>query len=177
MPTHFTGSRAEMRALNGLLRSDALPQFLRVMYANEPLRWDPALTGHERARFVNNVLTRIRFVDAQGACRHVGNTGHVRAGQPVLDRAEHGGDDTEGVALRIGRSPLEHGVPQLLFERIDRSLYLTQIVPGLLALTGDCIGVGKRRVQLSAGGGVNHDIEQRGQPVVEFVLPCSLVVR
>lgn len=53
--------------VEALLASDALPGFLHVMYANEPVRWDPVLAGHERARFIINVLTRIRFVDAGGA--------------------------------------------------------------------------------------------------------------
>jgi bis(5'-nucleosyl)-tetraphosphatase (symmetrical) len=49
-----------------LLRSDRLGEFLHVMYGSEPLRWSEALAGHERARFIINVLTRIRFVDASG---------------------------------------------------------------------------------------------------------------
>jgi bis(5'-nucleosyl)-tetraphosphatase (symmetrical) len=43
-----------------------LPGFLRVMYGNQPAVWHPALQGAERWRFVINVLTRIRFVDAEG---------------------------------------------------------------------------------------------------------------
>jgi bis(5'-nucleosyl)-tetraphosphatase (symmetrical) len=48
------------------LASDDLPSFLAVMYGNEPDRWDPGLRGHDRLRFIVNVLTRIRFVDAHG---------------------------------------------------------------------------------------------------------------
>lgn len=53
--------------LESVLTSDALPNFLTVMYGNGPTRWSPALAGNERLRFALNVLTRIRFVDADGA--------------------------------------------------------------------------------------------------------------
>ena len=62
--------RAQTLALAGeveqLLRSDALAEFLPQMYGDEPARWDDALTGVPRARFIINALTRIRFVAADG---------------------------------------------------------------------------------------------------------------
>jgi len=48
------------------LRSDDMHDFLQVMYGNEPARWDDSLTGHDRLRLTVNVLTRIRFVAADG---------------------------------------------------------------------------------------------------------------
>ena len=48
------------------LKSTALPDFLKVMYGNEPARWDDRLEGVQRLRFTVNVLTRIRFVSADG---------------------------------------------------------------------------------------------------------------
>ncbi|MFN3415177.1 MAG: symmetrical bis(5'-nucleosyl)-tetraphosphatase [Caldimonas sp.] len=48
------------------LRSDELGAFLQVMYGNEPAQWREDLVGADRLRFVVNVLTRIRFCDAQG---------------------------------------------------------------------------------------------------------------
>jgi len=48
------------------LRSDDMPAFLQVMYGNEPARWSDSLSGHDRLRFAVNVLTRIRFVHADG---------------------------------------------------------------------------------------------------------------
>ena len=39
---------------------------MQVMSGNEPLRWDPALAGAARLRFIINVLTRVRFVAADG---------------------------------------------------------------------------------------------------------------
>jgi bis(5'-nucleosyl)-tetraphosphatase (symmetrical) len=49
-----------------MLRGDALPHFLDVMYGNQPERWDEGLTGVARWRFIINVLTRMRFCTADG---------------------------------------------------------------------------------------------------------------
>ena len=49
-----------------MLRSAELPEFLHTMYGDEPTRWDARLTGHVRLRLIVNVLTRIRFVGADG---------------------------------------------------------------------------------------------------------------
>jgi bis(5'-nucleosyl)-tetraphosphatase (symmetrical) len=54
---------AEVQAL---LRGPDLAAFLRVMYGNEPRRWSERLAGAERARFVINTLTRIRFCTEDG---------------------------------------------------------------------------------------------------------------
>jgi bis(5'-nucleosyl)-tetraphosphatase (symmetrical) len=53
-------------ALEERLRSPDLPDFLRVMYGNEPSLWDDGLGGVERLRFALNTLTRIRFVRPDG---------------------------------------------------------------------------------------------------------------
>ena len=49
-----------------LLRGGGLEAFLPHMYGDAPARWDDALAGHERWRFIINVLTRARFVTADG---------------------------------------------------------------------------------------------------------------
>ena len=63
-------SPAQTLALAGevhaLLRGPALADFLPQMYGNEPALWSDALAGTERARFVINVLTRMRFCTAEG---------------------------------------------------------------------------------------------------------------
>jgi bis(5'-nucleosyl)-tetraphosphatase (symmetrical) len=51
--------------VEAMLRGPDLAGFLPRMYGNQPARWDEALEGAERWRFVINVLTRIRFVDAK----------------------------------------------------------------------------------------------------------------
>jgi bis(5'-nucleosyl)-tetraphosphatase (symmetrical) len=52
--------------VEALLRSDALAEFLPAMYGDRPDRWSESLAGAERIRFVINVLTRTRFVAADG---------------------------------------------------------------------------------------------------------------
>ena len=52
--------------VEAVLRGPALAAFLPQMYGNQPSRWDSALTGADRWRFVINVLTRIRFCAADG---------------------------------------------------------------------------------------------------------------
>jgi bis(5'-nucleosyl)-tetraphosphatase (symmetrical) len=54
------------REVEDCLQGPALPEFLQVMYGNEPARWDDALTGHARLRFAVNALTRVRFVSPDG---------------------------------------------------------------------------------------------------------------
>ncbi len=54
---------AEVQAL---VAGPGLPGFLQVMYSDEPARWSDALQGHERARFIVNALTRMRFCSADG---------------------------------------------------------------------------------------------------------------
>ena len=52
--------------VEAVLRSADLPDFLHVMYGNEPSRWHDGLTGNDRLRFTVNVLTRLRFCSADG---------------------------------------------------------------------------------------------------------------
>ena len=54
---------AEVQAM---LRSPELGEFLKVMYSDEPLRWSDELRGAQRLRLIINVLTRIRFCQADG---------------------------------------------------------------------------------------------------------------
>ena len=52
--------------VEALLRGPELPGFLQQMYGNEPAQWDESLTGLARARFIVNVLTRLRFCTPVG---------------------------------------------------------------------------------------------------------------
>jgi bis(5'-nucleosyl)-tetraphosphatase (symmetrical) len=85
-----------------LLRSQALGDFLHVMYANEPLRWSETLAGHERARFIINVLTRIRFVDAAGALDLKTKEGAGGAPAGFHPWFEAPGRQTQGVPIAFG---------------------------------------------------------------------------
>jgi bis(5'-nucleosyl)-tetraphosphatase (symmetrical) len=49
-----------------LLRGKDLEDFLHVMYSDEPARWDPHLSGHDRHRFIVNAFTRMRLCNADG---------------------------------------------------------------------------------------------------------------
>jgi bis(5'-nucleosyl)-tetraphosphatase (symmetrical) len=53
------------RAVEGELRRDPEAVFA-TMYGNRPDRWDEALQGEERRRFVINALTRLRYCRADG---------------------------------------------------------------------------------------------------------------
>jgi bis(5'-nucleosyl)-tetraphosphatase (symmetrical) len=51
--------------VSGALRRDPRALF-KHMYGDEPERWDERLAGAERARFIINVLTRLRLCTADG---------------------------------------------------------------------------------------------------------------
>ena len=52
--------------LEAELGGPRIGEFLREMFGNEPSLWSPGLAGADRLRFAINVLTRIRFVQADG---------------------------------------------------------------------------------------------------------------
>ena len=52
------------RELEAVLRGPGCNEFLRVMYGDEPARWDPALSGMARLRYIVNAFTRMRYVDS-----------------------------------------------------------------------------------------------------------------
>lgn len=98
--------RAQTLALaeetEALLHGPELGDFLQVMYGNEPARWDPALTGTGRARFVVNTLTRIRFCTDDGTLEFESKS--AAAGAPPGHRPwyEVPGRRTEGTPLAFG---------------------------------------------------------------------------
>jgi bis(5'-nucleosyl)-tetraphosphatase (symmetrical) len=52
--------------VEALLRGEHHSDFLQHMYGNRPDNWDPDLSGDDRARFVINVMTRMRFCYGDG---------------------------------------------------------------------------------------------------------------
>lgn len=58
---------ARAAELQAVLRSPDHDDFLRVMYGNEPARWDDQLSGDARLRVIVNALTRMRFCSADGS--------------------------------------------------------------------------------------------------------------
>jgi bis(5'-nucleosyl)-tetraphosphatase (symmetrical) len=122
--------------VEALLRSEALGDFLHVMYANEPLRWSDTLAGHERARFIINVLTRIRFVDAAGTLDLKTKEGAGGAPAGFHPWFEAPGRRTQGVPIAFG-----HWSTLGLIDR-----------PDLLAIDTGCVWGGKLTAVRVDGG-------------------------
>ncbi len=49
-----------------IIRSKKCSKFLKHMYGDEPICWDPELTDWARLRFITNCLTRIRYCTQAG---------------------------------------------------------------------------------------------------------------
>lgn len=49
-----------------ILQSDNHVNFYKHMYGDKPHVWSDSLTGWSRYRFITNILTRLRYCDAQG---------------------------------------------------------------------------------------------------------------
>jgi bis(5'-nucleosyl)-tetraphosphatase (symmetrical) len=90
------------REVEALLRGPDLPGLLRVMYGNEPSRWNAALTGPDRWRFVINVLTRIRFCRPDGTLELKLKDGADRAPTGLMPWFEVPGRATEGTPIAFG---------------------------------------------------------------------------
>ncbi len=60
-----------------MLRGSACTDFFRHIYGDEPLRWDTALNGWPRLRFITNCFTRLRYCTTEGelALKHKGEPG------------------------------------------------------------------------------------------------------
>ena len=69
----LAGYAAEVEAL---LRGDDHRRFLKHMYGRSPSRWDQSMGGWQRARFITNALTRIRY------CTHRGGLDFTHKGPP-----------------------------------------------------------------------------------------------
>jgi bis(5'-nucleosyl)-tetraphosphatase (symmetrical) len=57
---------AHAAQVQAMLQGPALQDFLPLMYGNEPARWNDALQGPDRWRFVINALTRMRWCAPDG---------------------------------------------------------------------------------------------------------------
>ncbi|WJW75898.1 symmetrical bis(5'-nucleosyl)-tetraphosphatase [Thiohalobacter sp. IOR34] len=59
-------AQACAREMEAVLRGDACSAFLEVMYGDRPDRWDAALEGWDRLRFITNCFTRLRYCTPDG---------------------------------------------------------------------------------------------------------------
>jgi bis(5'-nucleosyl)-tetraphosphatase (symmetrical) len=109
--------------VEALLRGDALRDFLPQMYGDQPARWSEALAGTERLRFVINVLTRTRFVAADGTLDLVTKDGADSAPAGFYPWFEAPGRRTAGTPIACG-----HWASLGLIDR-----------PDLLALDTGCV--------------------------------------
>lgn len=52
--------------VEGILKSDQLPDLLDHLYGDEPNTWAESLSGHDRHRYIINALCRMRYVNSSG---------------------------------------------------------------------------------------------------------------
>lgn len=52
--------------VSAILQSDERGEFLKRMYGNRPRLWRDSRNGWKRLRLITNILTRLRFCDAEG---------------------------------------------------------------------------------------------------------------
>jgi bis(5'-nucleosyl)-tetraphosphatase (symmetrical) len=89
--------------VEAMLRGPDLAGFLPRMYGNQPARWDEALDGNDRWRFVINVLTRIRFVDAKdGTLDFTVKEGAGAAPPGLVPWFEAPGRASQGTSIAFG---------------------------------------------------------------------------
>jgi bis(5'-nucleosyl)-tetraphosphatase (symmetrical) len=111
---------AEVQAL---LAGPDQASFLRDMYGSSSRRWDPALRGMERWRFIVDTLTRIRFCTADGTLDL-----KTKDGSAAAPPGHHAWFDTPG--RRTAGTPIAFGHWSTL-GHVQR--------PDLLALDTGCV--------------------------------------
>jgi bis(5'-nucleosyl)-tetraphosphatase (symmetrical) len=132
--------------VEALLRSDALGEFLPLMYGDQPARWSESLGGAERMRFIINVLTRVRFVSADGTLDLVSKDGADGAPKGYRPWFEAPQRRTEGTPIAFG-----HWATLGLINRPDLLALDTGCVWGR-SLTAVRIDGGRREViQVACG--------------------------
>jgi len=128
--------------VESVLRSAAINDFLPVMYGDEPARWRDDLAGAERLRFIVNVLTRIRFVGADGTLDLHTKDGLDSAPAGMFAWFDAPGRATAGVPIACG-----HWATLGLIDR-----------PDLLALDTGCVW-GRQLTAVRVDGG-RRDVVQ-----------------
>ncbi|PXW94939.1 bis(5'nucleosyl)-tetraphosphatase ApaH [Sphaerotilus hippei] len=122
--------------VEAMLRGADLQAFLSVMYGNEPARWSEDLAGSDRLRLVVNVLTRMRFCQADGTMDFKLKEGAGAAPAGLFPWFEAPGRLTAGVPVAFG-----HWSTLGLIERAD-----------LLALDTGCVWGGALTAARVDGG-------------------------
>ncbi len=88
--------------VSAVLQSSQRAKFFRRMYGNSPKLWRENRTGWKRLRLITNILTRLRFCDAEG--RGIYNSSGPPGSQPVLYKPwyKHKHRLTRDVAVAFG---------------------------------------------------------------------------
>ncbi|MFN0185775.1 MAG: symmetrical bis(5'-nucleosyl)-tetraphosphatase [Aquabacterium sp.] len=93
---------ARATEVEAMLRGPDLDDFLKEMYGDQPARWDDALEGHARLRFIVNALTRMRFCDAEGTLELDTKEGAAAAPRGFMPWFEHPGRATRDQPVAFG---------------------------------------------------------------------------
>jgi bis(5'-nucleosyl)-tetraphosphatase (symmetrical) len=88
--------------VEAMLRGPDLGGFLPLMYGNQPTTWSDTLQGPDRWRHVINVLTRIRFVHADGALDFKAKEGAADAPAGLVPWFDFPGRASAGTPIAFG---------------------------------------------------------------------------
>lgn len=95
-------ARAAAGELEAVLRGDRFVDFLRQMYGNQPDRWDPALAGTPRLRFIVNAFTRLRYLRPDGSLDFSNKGATQRAGDGLVPWFRFPGRRSAGARIVFG---------------------------------------------------------------------------
>ncbi len=118
------------------LRGPSIRALFDAMYGNQPARWHDDLAGWDRLRFAINVLTRVRFVGADGTLDFATKDGRHDPPDGLYRWFDAPGRLTEGTAIAFG-----HWSTLGLVERAD-----------LLAIDTGCVWGGRLTAVRIDGG-------------------------
>ncbi|MET0382683.1 MAG: symmetrical bis(5'-nucleosyl)-tetraphosphatase [Burkholderiaceae bacterium] len=93
---------AHAAEIERLLRSPDIATFLPVMYGNEPRRWDAALEGPDRWRFIVNTLTRLRLCSVDDELDLASKEGPGAAPPGMRPWFDHPGRRTKETPIAFG---------------------------------------------------------------------------
>ena len=84
------------------LRAPSIRDLFDAMYGNRPARWRDDLAGPDRLRFAINVLTRVRFVSADGTLDFATKDGRRDAPEGLYRWFDVPGRKTSGIPIAFG---------------------------------------------------------------------------
>jgi bis(5'-nucleosyl)-tetraphosphatase (symmetrical) len=88
--------------VEAVLASSAYDDFLRHLYGDEPVRWDPGLTGNDRLRVIVNACTRLRFCSVEDVMELKEKRGPEHSPRGFAPWFAHPGRKSAGVTVLCG---------------------------------------------------------------------------